>query len=88
MGPALVAEPDSYSVNEDGALTVNATNGLLANDFDTTGSFEADSFSEPAHGTLSVTTDGSFVYTPNSGFVGDDTFIYTDGTAPTPLRRR
>ena len=79
MGPALVAEPDSYSVNEDGALTVNATNGLLANDFDTTGSFEADSFSEPAHGTLSVTTDGSFVYTPNSGFVGDDTFIYTDG---------
>src|ERR1700733_2607091 len=78
MGPGLVAEPDSYSVGEDGKLTVNAANGLLANDFDSTGSFEAENFSEPAHGTLSVVTDGGFVYTPNPGFVGDDTFTYTD----------
>jgi hypothetical protein len=78
MGPGLVAGPDSYSVGEDGKLTVNAANGLLANDFDSTGSFEAENFSEPAHGTLSVVTDGSFVYTPNPGFVGDDTFTYTD----------
>jgi hypothetical protein len=48
MGPELVAEPDSYSVNEDGTLTESATNGLLENDFDLSGAFEADSFSNPA----------------------------------------
>jgi phosphohistidine swiveling domain-containing protein len=79
MGPELVAEADSYSVNEDHTLTVNAANGLLENDFDSSGPFEAISFSAPAHGTLSVVGSGSFVYTPDAGFVGDDTFTYTDG---------
>ncbi|WP_162266407.1 Ig-like domain-containing protein [Paraglaciecola hydrolytica] len=28
------------------------------------------------HGTLSLNLDGSFVYTPTSGFVGEDSFVY------------
>ena len=79
-----VANPDTYVVQAGKTLTVPAATGLLANDRATDGTLEAESFSTPAHGTLAVTTDGSFVYTPNAGFVGDDTFTYTDsdGVAP------
>ena len=31
----------------------------------------------PAHGTLSMQSDGSFVYTPTAGYSGPDSFIYT-----------
>ncbi len=31
----------------------------------------------PAHGTTKINTDGTILYTPNSGFVGKDTFTYT-----------
>ena len=30
----------------------------------------------PAHGTLALASDGSFTYTPNGTYVGDDTFEY------------
>ena len=30
----------------------------------------------PAHGALSITPDGSFVYMPNKGFIGTDSFSY------------
>jgi large repetitive protein len=33
--------------------------------------------SNPANGTLVINRDGSFVYTPNQGFVGEDSFTYT-----------
>jgi hypothetical protein len=32
--------------------------------------------SDPAHGTLSLGADGSFVYTPDSGYTGADSFTY------------
>jgi hypothetical protein len=42
----------------------------------------------PAHGTASIAADGSFTYTPKSGFAGKDTFTYAtvdpDGTTSTP----
>lgn len=36
----------------------------------------------PAHGTVSLSTDGSFTYTPTAGFAGIDRFLYVgnDGT--------
>jgi hypothetical protein len=39
----------------------------------------------PTHGTVALNTDGSFTYTPDSGFVGEDTFTYeiTDGQGGT-----
>jgi uncharacterized delta-60 repeat protein len=32
--------------------------------------------SGPAHGTLTLNADGSFLYTPNTGFSGTDSFLY------------
>ncbi len=32
---------------------------------------------QPANGTVTVNSDGSFVYTPDPGFVGRDSFSYT-----------
>jgi len=34
-------------------------------------------FSGPSHGTLTLNPDGSYTYQPGSGFVGDDSFIYS-----------
>ena len=34
-------------------------------------------FSDPPNGTVVVQADGSFTYTPNTGFVGTDVFSYT-----------
>lgn len=41
----------------------------------------AQKLSDPTNGTLELNADGSFIYTPNSGFAGTDTFTYnsTDG---------
>ena len=33
--------------------------------------------SEPAHGTLELTEDGGFTYTPDQGFIGIDTFLFS-----------
>ena len=32
--------------------------------------------SAPSHGTLSLNSDGAFVYTPTADFYGVDTFVY------------
>ena len=39
--------------------------------------------SQPSDGTVNFSDDGSFVYTPNAGFSGTDSFTYraTDATA-------
>lgn len=51
--------------------------GLLVNDRDIDSpSFTASLHTPPAHGTASVSPDGSFSYTPNPGFSGSDSFIY------------
>jgi len=38
--------------------------------------------SQPTHGTLSLATDGSFSYTPDADFTGNDSFTYRLGTGP------
>ena len=81
--PAPVAGPDVYTVPAGRTLTVGKAAGLLANDLATAGTLIAENFSSPAHGTLNLVTDGSFTYTPDAGFIGNDTFSYTisDGMA-------
>ncbi len=77
---------DSYSVAEDGQLTVSAP-GVIANDFDADGEkLTVASVTQPKSGTVSVNADGSFVYTPNPNFQGTDSFTYraTDGKATSP----
>ena len=74
---------DSYSTAEDTALTVAAP-GVLANDTDVDGdSLTAVKVSDPAHGTLTLNSDGSFVYTPAADYSGADSFTYkaSDGAA-------
>jgi hypothetical protein len=76
---APTAVADIYRVApKDGSLTEPALNSLLLNDLaNGGGTLSVASHTNPAHGTLSLNADGSFSYTPNAGFVGDDTFTYT-----------
>lgn len=56
---------------------VSAEDGLLANDLDPDGdSVSIELLSQPANGTLQLSQDGSFTYTPNPGFLGRDQFTY------------
>lgn len=53
--------------------------GVLTNDFDPDGSFAgltAIKMSNPSKGTVVLNPDGSFLYTPNAGATGNDTFTY------------
>ena len=37
------------------------------------------SFTQPEHGTLERNTNGTLTYTPEAGFVGEDSFTYIAG---------
>jgi VCBS repeat-containing protein len=76
-----VAADDAYGTTEDAPLVIAAP-GVLANDSDSDGdTLTASLLSGPAHGTLTLNADGSFVYTPNAHYSGVDSFTYrvTDG---------
>jgi hypothetical protein len=54
-----------------------ATHGVLLNDVSTSGGpLTAAKMTDPQHGTVSLSSDGGFVYTPNAGFSGTDSFVY------------
>jgi VCBS repeat-containing protein len=72
------ANADSFAVTEDTPFTANAASGVLANDTDPQNStLTAAVAAQPTHGTLSLNSDGSFTYTPEASFTGDDSFTYT-----------
>ena len=82
VNDAPVATNDSYSTNEDTALTVAAP-AVLSNDSDVENdTLAAVLVSNPSNGTLSLNADGSFTYTPDSNYNGPDSFTYkaNDGT--------
>ncbi|NQW01590.1 MAG: tandem-95 repeat protein, partial [Rhodospirillales bacterium] len=57
---------------------------IVASDLDgDTLTFSVATDGEPSHGSLTVTADGSYAYTPNTDFVGTDSFTVQafDGTA-------
>jgi VCBS repeat-containing protein len=73
-----VANPDSYSTDEDVVLTVPAP-GVLANDGDIDGdSLTAVKVSDPTHGSVNLGSDGGFTYTPAANYHGSDSFTYKD----------
>ena len=77
------ANADSYTASKGQPLVVSAAQGVLANDTDPDGdSLTALDLTNPAHGTLVLNADGSFIYTPAAGFSGTDSFTYeaSDGT--------
>ena len=73
-----IPQADAYAVNQDTPLSVAAP-GLLANDFDPIANpltVVTVPVAAPTNGTLTLGTDGSFLYTPNLGFLGSDSFTY------------
>ncbi|MCV7047129.1 tandem-95 repeat protein, partial [Mycobacterium frederiksbergense] len=79
-----VTVDDSFSTDEDTQLTGNA----LTNDSDVDGDTLTTALVDgPANGTLTLNTDGSFTYTPDTDFNGADSFTYTatDGTATSSI---
>ncbi|RYD22127.1 MAG: tandem-95 repeat protein, partial [Verrucomicrobiaceae bacterium] len=78
-----VAVADSYSTNQNVALTIAAA-GVLANDTDAESDpLTATLVAGPTSGTLNLAANGGFTYTPNNGFAGSDSFTYraNDGSA-------
>ncbi|MCG7522381.1 Ig-like domain-containing protein, partial [Ruegeria sp. Ofav3-42] len=73
-----VAADDTLATDEDVALTINVASDLLVNDSDPDGdALSLTAFTQPANGTVADNGDGTFTYTPNSGFSGSDSFTYT-----------
>jgi large repetitive protein len=72
---APVARDDSATVVHDTAVTVD----VLANDSDADGdTLTVSGVSAAANGTVVVNVDNTVTYTPNAGFVGTDSFSYTN----------
>lgn len=71
------AAPDAFYTLPGRALTIAADRGLLINDFDIDGPAMSTILANgPSNGTVALQPDGSFVYTPNAGFEGEDSFTY------------
>lgn len=73
-----IANDDSYTTNKNTVLTVQAGQGVFRNDSDDV-SFTLQSYDATGTngGTIAMNGNGSFTYTPPSGFAGIDTFTYT-----------
>jgi len=83
INDAPAAVGDAYETDENTALTVAAP-GLLSNDTDIDGDgLSTDLVFGPSSGSLTIYADGSFIYTPDPGFSGSDSFTYRadDGIA-------
>jgi hypothetical protein len=71
-----IALGDLYTVNEYDSVTVAAP-GVMSNDSDADSDpITASLVTGPSHGSLTFNVDGSFTYTPNSGWYGADTLVY------------
>jgi hypothetical protein len=71
----LTANPDTYSTGTQATLAVEGQWGVLANDCGSEPTIVANT--EPAKGSLELEPDGGFIYTPEAGFAGADSFSYT-----------
>jgi len=78
-----VANDDSYTTPED--VTLNGTS-ILANDSDPETSLVLNTspLTDVAHGTLTLNSDGTFVYVPAPDYNGPDMFVYQVCDTDTP----
>ena len=68
-----VAVDDAASTNKNTAVTID----VLANDSDPDGDpLTSGVVTQPANGSATRNADNTITYTPNTGFVGDDSFTY------------
>lgn len=71
------AQNVNYLVNTNTVLSTTAANGVLANAIDPEGNpMTAQLVSTTTHGALTLNPDGSFTYTPQTGYVGSDSFVF------------
>lgn len=71
------ATADQFQIDEDQELVIDAANGVLSNDSDPEQDvLTARLISEPTHGTLQLSPDGSFVYQATADYFGPDEFVY------------
>ena len=71
-----VAADDTFATSKNTTLTVPAA-GVLGNDSDADGdALGAALQSDVTNGTLTLSADGGFIYTPNKRFTGSDGFTY------------
>ncbi len=71
-----VAVDDDYDVIYETALDVPVADGVLDNDFDADGDLLTATLDSSPLGGLLFNLDGSFIYTPTTGFTGTDSFSY------------
>jgi hypothetical protein len=72
------ANTDYYNVLQDSTLAIAAP-GVLKNDVRVSDYPLVPMLDHgPAHGTLTLNTDGSFNYQPTAGYIGPDSFTYFD----------
>ncbi|KAG1668171.1 hypothetical protein GQR58_017949 [Nymphon striatum] len=82
--PAPVVENDATETTPETPVVID----VLANDGDPDGDDAIiASTTPPTHGEVSINPDGTLTYTPDDGFIGEDTFTYTidDGQGGTEV---
>src|SRR5215471_3730432 len=74
-----VANRDDFTIQTNETLFANSPGGVLKNDSDADNDpFSVSGFTQSPHGhVISLLNDGSLIYEPNQGFVGQDSFNYT-----------
>ena len=78
----IVTPPNSVVAVDDntsGKINTPVTGNVLVNDFDPENdniTINTTPVSQPTNGTLTINSDGTFNYIPNTGFVGIDQFTY------------
>jgi CHRD domain/Bacterial Ig domain/Ig-like domain CHU_C associated/PKD-like domain len=69
---------DAYTSIGNVGITVPVGSGVLANDVSPDGTaITASVTTNVTNGTLTLAADGSFTYTPTTGYSGSDSFVYT-----------
>ena len=78
----VVANDDAFNTNIDTPINGN----VILNDTDPEGdAFTVTANSNPTNGTLVINPNGTFTYTPNTGYFGPDSFTYTICDNGTPV---
>ena len=77
IAPPVAATPDAYIAGRSTPLTIAAP-GVLGNDINSSGSgaLRATLQTSPTHGTLTLNSNGGFLYTPTAEYLGPDSFTY------------
>jgi hypothetical protein len=79
-GDLLVANPDTYYVERDQPLSISPDLGLLANDaYPVATPPWATLVAPPQHGRIELQANGGFLYIPDAGYQGSDSFRYQLG---------